>query len=103
MNVRLGEAAIRFRISVDELACLLSGRALHETVAVGVHHIHLSIQVEAGSSPLRCVIKGDDIILYISANDCELLNTKRSKQGVGTRGGATEIAIQVDLKSYKAG
>ena len=103
MNIRMGEGAVRCRISCEELKVLLAGKKLEEPLILAGKPILLTID-PAGES-LALIYEEGRIGLKVSENLLKELDQKgRQKNGIAQEVGGASLSLQVDLKTYaKAG
>ena len=101
MNIRIGEGAVRFRISEDELKTLLSGKKLEERLVLSGSPVLLTIDPTGGDVALDFIYEPGHIGLRVSPDCLRTLDQGgRSKGGVSESADDTVISLQVDLKTY---
>jgi hypothetical protein len=99
MNIRIGEGAVRFRISAAELKLLLAGKKLEERLILSGKPVLLVI--DPSGTGLDFIFQEDRIALNVPPNSLlELEQRGRSKEGISANIGGTAVSLQVDLKTY---
>jgi hypothetical protein len=98
MNIRLGEGAVRFRISCGELKLLLAGERLEERLTLAGRPVLLTI--EPSGAELEFIYEDGHIGLRAPLHSLTELDSGRNKEGVSANTGGTALSLQVDLKTY---
>lgn len=101
MNIRIGEGAVRFRISCEELELLLTGKNLEETLILAGKPVLLTVEPSGEGGELGLVYEEGRIGLRASSASLQELNQKgRQKGGLSYDIGGSAVSLQVDLKTY---
>lgn len=99
MNVRLGEGAVRFRISCEELERLLAGKKLMETLVFSAQRIVFTI--DPSGEDMATLFEDGHLGLSVSRLHLDTLNKKgRQKNGIVKTIDGIALSLQVDLKTY---
>jgi hypothetical protein len=103
MNIRMGDGAVRCRISCEELEFLLTGKKLEEPLTLAGKPVLLTI--DPAGEKLSLIYEEGRIGLKAPMNLLKELDQKgRQKSGVVQEVGGASLSLQVDLKTYaKAG
>lgn len=101
MNIRLGEGAVRFKISCEELKCLLAGKKIEDLLTFSDKQLLLTVDPSGTGQELDFVYEEGRIGLKIPRILLEELDRKgRQKDGIVSQLGGSAISLQVDLKTY---
>lgn len=103
MNIRMGDGAVRCRISCEELKVLLAGKKLEEPLILAGKPILLTI--DPAGEGLALIYEESRIGLKAPMHLLKELDEKgRQKDGIVQEVGGASLSLQVDLKTYaKAG
>jgi hypothetical protein len=101
MNIRIGEGAVRFRISTEELKLLLAGKKLEERLTLAGKPVLLAIDPFGGDKALELLYRRGHIGLKVSPDSLQELDQGgRSKEGISAATDGGTLSLQVDLKTY---
>lgn len=97
MNLRLESSSVRFRIAADELAALIRGQTLEQTLQIGPVCWQWSI-VPTSHGSIALQAEGSALTLLTPQHELQALhNMGMSKHGLERQQGALSLSLQVDL------
>lgn len=102
MNVKLGNAAVRYKITQEELQKLLKQEALKEKIGPGKSEFTIKIQPCDNKKQAEINFERHSLVLYLpKANIKELFDMGRSKEGLRFKQEEVSLQIQVDIRPEK--
>ncbi len=104
MNVRIEEQNLRFKISEDELAMLLSGRSLSVRVGFAGKALIATIDPENVGEVMETRLSLDDNEVHLNllippSSVQKLSDMGRSRTGLQQEVNGASVSIQVDLRA----